>query len=485
MTNAEGSRRWAVGITAAVLTLLAASVAPAQTVLTALVNFNGTKGAYPYGSVVQGVDGNLYGTTISGGANNNCAAQGYVGCGTIYKMTPKGELTTFYAFCSQPNCVDGAGPAAGLVLGTDGNFYGTTLSGGNSAGAGTAFKITPEGVFTTLHSFCAQPSCADGSRPGEVLVQGRDGSFYGTTSSGGTFVSLGGTIFNLTAGGNFTTLHSFNGTDGLTPDALVQGADGNFYGTTDQGGAYNGGTFFTMNQAGTLVTLYDFCRLSGCPDGFAPAGLLQAGDGNFYGFTVYGGSFDQGTVFRVTPAGALTTLYSFGESDGFLPPAIFPSSLLQGTDGNLYGTTILGGDVSTGTVFRMSLSGAEVTLGTFDSYDGEYPGALAQATNGKFYGTAVRGGHYGNGTIFRLSTGLAPFISPLPQSAPAGQRVEILGHDLTGATSVTFNGTAAIFTIESPTLIKTTVPAGATSGPLQVLVPRGRLSSNVSFQVLP
>ncbi|MGA7927969.1 MAG: choice-of-anchor tandem repeat GloVer-containing protein [Candidatus Sulfotelmatobacter sp.] len=200
-----------------------------------------SEGEVPNGLLVQGPDGNFYGTTQSGGINNPYCASG---CGTVFKITPQGTLTSLYSFCSEPNCADGASPGAGLALGSDGNFYGTTeLAGANaiepSAVAGTIFKITPGGLLTTLYSFCAKANCADGQGPQEALVQGKNGDFYGTTS--GNY----GTIFKLTRSGVFTTLFSFSFScnsescpNGLGPNsALVEGAGGNFYGTTFTGGA--------------------------------------------------------------------------------------------------------------------------------------------------------------------------------------------------------------------------------------------------------
>ena len=212
-------------------------------------------------------------------------------------------LTTLYSFCSQPNCVDGAYPQAGLVQGTDGNFYGTTA---NDAGPnqGTVFKVTAGGTLTSLYNFCAQTGCPDGSQPSGGLVQATDGNLYGTTVLGGA--SDYGTVFKITPGGTLTSLYSFcaagfSCADGGYPHAgLVQATDGNFYGTTFQGGAYGGGTVFKITAAGTLTTLHSFGGFG--TDGYAPfAGLVQATDGNFYGTTNLGGPRGYGTVFKITP----------------------------------------------------------------------------------------------------------------------------------------------------------------------------------------
>src|SRR5438876_4585880 len=409
---------WKTICLACALSVATALPSPAQT-FTTLVNFDSTNGAGPrYVSRVQGTDGNLYGTTEASG-------------GTVFKMTPKGALTTLYSFGAQSGA-NGSTPWSGLALGTDGSFYGTTIEGGSSTscygGCGTVFKIIPAGVATTLHSF----DPAGGGSPSGALIQGTDGNFYGTTQIGGANNSCDnggptgcGTICKITSGGTLTTLHSFNGTDGWKPIAgLVQGTEGNFYGTTVLGGAYGGGTVFRMTPAGALTTLYNFCTQSGCTDGLSPfAPLIQASNGNFYGTTSGGGTnycwFDQqgGTIFKITPRGGLTTLYSFCLSDGRTPE----SPLIRASDGKLYGTTRDGGNGNNctsafgdgcGTVFRIVPGGTLTTLHTFNLTDGDIvTGGLVQATNGKFYGTTWGGGANTEGTLFSEDVGLGPFIT--------------------------------------------------------------------------
>ncbi len=270
---------------------VAAIGSPAQT-FTTLANFDGTTGSVPYGSLVQGIDGNLYGTTTFGGAKQS---------GTVFRITPGGILTSLYSFCAQTGCADGASPAVGLVLATNGNFYGTTQYGGASCvraigGCGTVFEITPGGTFTTLYSFCTQAGCPDGAFPLAGLVQGADGNLYGSTPSYGANGS-GGTLFKITPSGTLNTVYSFcsqtNCADGASPSGtLVQAGNGNFYGTTALGGAEgpNFGTVFEITSGGALTTLSSFCSQSGCTDGEHPdAGLVLATDGNFYGTTFDGG----------------------------------------------------------------------------------------------------------------------------------------------------------------------------------------------------
>jgi uncharacterized repeat protein (TIGR03803 family) len=247
--------------------------------LTILYNFcsqaNCADGAFPDGSLVQSADGNFYGTTSAGGNNNDLACY-TAGCGTVFKITASGALTTLYRFCSKTNCVDGASPLAGLVQAADGDFYGTTPWGGancvSQGGCGTVFKITPPGELTTLYSFCSLPNCADGAGPRTApLLQATDGNFYGSTEGGGTnsrACPTGcGTIFQITAAGALTTFHSFDHTDGLQPNGLVQATDGNFYGTTQYGGnsgnkcSVGCGTVFSLSMSlGPFVT---FVQASG------------------------------------------------------------------------------------------------------------------------------------------------------------------------------------------------------------------------------
>ncbi len=468
---------------------------PAQT-LTRLYSFCAergcTDGSYPFAALVQATNGNLYGTTLEGGLDGFS--------GTVFTITPSGTLTTLHSLGSS----HGSEPYAGVVQATDGNFYGTTTYGGGdacSAGCGTVFETTPTGALTTLYRFCSQSGCPDGAHPTGTLVQATNGNFYGTTC--GSICSgpdSSGTVFEITPTGTLTTLYSFcsqNGCpDGESPSSgLIEATDGNFYGTTAYGGA-NGldyGTVFKVTPSGTLTTLYTFCSRSGCPDGSYPYTLVQATDGYFYGTTQYGGTNNYGTVFKITSGGTLTTLYNFCSQSG-CTDGEGPAALVQATDGNLYGTTEFGGvsscELGCGTVFKMTAAGTLTTLYSFCSEggcpDGQYPGgALAQDTSGNFYGTTFEGGANRRGTVFSLSVGLGPFVETQPTLGPVGRPVRILGSNLTGATSVTFNGTAAVFRVLSSSLINTIVPAGATTGTVRVVTPGGTLSSNVPFRVRP
>jgi uncharacterized repeat protein (TIGR03803 family) len=463
--------------------VIAASQSKAQT-YTVKGNFTATTKGTSLASLVEGTDGNFYVTTTFAGTHKE---------GSILKITPDGTISVLYSFCSLANCADGEYPFAGLTLGNDGNLYGVTAYGGAGScpsqknGCGTIFKITSAGKLTTLHSF----SSTDGRDPQGPLFLAANGSFYGMTVLGGANDS--GTVFKTTPTGSLTTLYSFcslaNCADGLWPiNGLTQGKDGNFYGTTGGSDTY-GGTVFKMTATGTLTTLFTFCNDTEfyCTDGAYPSGLIQAGNGSFYGTTYTGGPIGAGTVFRITSQGALTVLHTFQNTgtDGMEPR----DSLTLGTDGNLYGTTQNGGLTGVGTLFEITPNGKFTTL--YSLYcepdyciDGStVDGSLVQGTDGTFYGTADEEGVTGYGTFFNLITGLQPFVKTLPTRGTANSAVTIVGSYLTGATSVGFNGTAAQFTVISDSEIKTKVPTGATTGKLTVVTPTGTFTSHTAFQV--
>jgi uncharacterized repeat protein (TIGR03803 family) len=455
----------------------------AQT-FTTLASFGGAFGYNPW-PVVQGIDGNFYGVTESGPNLNDY--------GTIFKVTPQGALTTLYQFCSQPNCADGYEPDGALVQAVDGNFYGTTSTGGaNNERGGTVYKVSPTGRLTTLYSFCAQPNCTDGNAPVTGLTQAADGNFYGTTEGGGVYGY--GTAFRITPQGTLTTLHSFDGpVDGDEPTArLLQGSDGDLYGTTIFGYGDTGlgaGTIFRISPEGAFTLLYAWsCNENKCLDGSNPnGGLVQAPSGGIYGATGDGGIDNYGVIFKMTPEGTLTPLFSFDSTDGRDPNGWGP--LLVATDANLYGTTAEGGAYGFGNVFELTSSGKLSTLYSFCSQPSCTDGAFAvygiiQATNGNFYGTTYGGGASGYGTFFGLTSGLAPFVETLLTSGRVGAGVVILGNNLLGASNVSFNGTSAAYTIVSNTAIRTTVPVGATTGFVTVVTPSGALTSNKIFRVI-
>lgn len=426
-----------------------ATVSTSAQTITTLYSFcaeaNCADGEVPAG-LIQGTDGNFYGTTETGGAGVAAPA------GTVFKITAAGALTTLYTFCGANCYQNGDGPLAGVTEGKDGNLYGTTSGGGSGtyalgADGGTVFKLTTGGTFKKLHSFCSSEGCADGEEPLAGLVQAKNGDFYGTTLYGGTNANClyfgtyeCGTVFSITASGKLKTLYSFCAQsgcpDGFAPSTpLIQATNGDLYGTTTEGGTnldcYNDsgglggcGTVFRITLGGALTTIYNFCALPGCRDGAGPTALMQASDGNFYGATGGMGRCNGGTVFKLTVGGKLTTLYSFAgvENCGNLANGAFPAGpLIQGKDGNFYGTTsgyCFGSGCeagSSGTIFKITPTGKLTTLYSFCSLancaDGFEPLAgVIQGTNGLFYGVTSSGGANDpqelsgvGGTVFSLS----------------------------------------------------------------------------------
>jgi uncharacterized repeat protein (TIGR03803 family) len=460
--------------TAQAQTAVSRPAAPANATLTTLVSFNQVDGESALSTLAQGTDGNFYGTTNIGGLNFS---------GTVFSVTPQGTLTTLYNFSDALGNIDGISPYGGVILGTDGNFYGTTTAGNENEG--TVFKITPEGSLTVLHSFYG----TDGKDAAAALVQAAGGIFYGTTLEGGAYGS--GTIFKITPEGTFTSLYSFCAQTGC-PDgslpfgSLIQGMDGNFYGTTEEGGANGVGTVFRITAQGALTTLYSFCSQTNCTDGSYPQGTLsQSANGNLYGTARYGGANGDGTVFVITLKGTLTTLHSFNGTDGSGPVA----GVFLASDGDFYGTASNDGkNGNFGTIYRMSPAGKFATLVNFDGANGTWPyGGIIQGTDGSFYGETMFGGSgssSGSGTVYSLNVGLTPFVETQITSGKVGTPVVILGTNLSAATGVTFNGTMTKFTIVSSSEILTKVPVGATSGPVVVTTPSGPLTSNRSFTVV-
>lgn len=470
----------------------AISISAHSQTFTTLFNFGGSNGSFANGSLVQGRDANVYGTTVFGGRGGSSCSQS--GCGTVFKVDANGALTN-YSFCIQKGCPDGAWPNAGLLLSNDGSFYGVTSLGG-AGDCGTVFKITAIAALTTLHTF----DDAHGCRADAELFRGTDEHFYGTTfgggnNQGGCGGGVGcGTLFRTNSQGSLEAVYLFcsaaNCSDGDNPLAgVVQGSDGDFYGTTS--GMYmSAGTIFKLSKDGTLSTLYTF---HDCGDGMRPlSGLVQGKDGDFYG-TTSGASFCPGTVFKITPQGALTTLYYFCAQTNCTDGQFPYGGLIEGTDGNFYGETNEGGGLGgescyshgCGTVFRITPGGVLTTLHSFDYTDGANPvGKLLQATDGSLYGTTQTGGANGGGTVFRISTGLGPFVAFVQNAGRVGQTGGILGQGFTGATSVAINGTPANFQILSDTYLTATVPPGATSGYVTVTTPGGELKSNAPFRVV-
>lgn len=441
---------------------LAVMVTPswAQTLKT-LVDFDGSNGATPY-FMLQGRDGNVWGTTYGSGSTY---------CGTVYKMTPTGIFTPVLTTQCSSTFSDGNEPE-GMVQGTDGNFYGIAGFGGTNE-QGSVFKLTPKGVLTTLVSFDG----SNGSFPVGTLTQGTDGNLYGATYGGGDQYSYG-TVFKVTTKGVLTTLYQFDFTHGAQPYAgLIQGTDGNLYGATYAGGAYGGGAIYKITPQGILTVVFNMGGQVGDPRSPVTP-LVQGNDGNFYGVTSYGGIDNYGGIFKVTPGGAFSTLYSFSGADGYSP--IGP--LFVGSDGNFWGTTAYN-TTGQGTLFKITPNGTLTTVHVFDGNDGAMPVALIEDTSGTFYGLTNMGGTSNAGTIFSLSDGLSPFVGLLFNSGKVGASIGILGQGLKTTKSVSFNGKSAKFTVVSGNYLTATVPTGATSGFVTVQTSTSTLQSNRTFVV--
>jgi len=474
-------------------------------------------GKIPYSELIQGADGNYYGTTTEGGDSSCSDGFGLEGCGTIFKITPGGVETVLFQFTydsTTNTAVNGIYPYGGMVQARDGNFYGTTAYGGNPAagcilGCGVVFKITPAGKFTLLHQFAGLSSNpAEGAVPTGRLIQAIDGKLYGTTTAGGAVQAYynQGTIFSITTSGAFTTLHQFDNihgvTDGVNPYAgLVQGKDGNFYGTTYFGGTTNTGTVFKFSKTGSMTVLHSFVETSHLvyPDGaFLQGALVQGTDGNLYGTATQGGvaSGSYGTLFEVTTNGKFTNLYDFNPTTGSVFGYYPVAGVIQASDGNFYGTTEYGGPsgCDCGTVFEMSVTGIVSQIAQFDDANtGRWPiSAALQAADGTLFVTNAKGpsiGSHDPGTIMQINNGLSKpkptIIGFAPTSGKVGQNITILGTHFVGTTGVSFNGTAAKFAVKSTAIVVTVVPPGASSGRITVTNAGGSAISVGSFTVLP
>ena len=348
-----------------------------------------SNGQFPYAGLLEAADGNLYGTTYEGGASNR---------GTAFKVTLAGTHTLLHSFHDG----DGSIPVGGFVQGTDGLLYGTTGFGG-SYGFGTAFSLTPDGTLTTLHSFATDEF---GATPNAGLTFGADGNLYGTTWQNGG--GGRGTVFSLTPSGTFSLLHTFITGEGKETSApLTLADDGNFYVASFMGGANDMGAILKIAPSGQVTVLHSFNSTDGANPGYGP--VVQGSDGAFYGTTENGGGSNLGTVFRVTAAGEFATIHSFSGTDGATPFG----GLVASNDGNFYGTTYAGGpdwvpngSSGWGTLFKITTAGAVTTIHALNYFDGSGPAAtMIKASDGNYYGTTLYGGTSGLGSVFRITPG--------------------------------------------------------------------------------
>jgi len=455
-----------------------------------------TDGAYPFGGVSLGFDGNLHGTTQGGGSAN---------AGTVFKLTPTGTLTTQHSFV---NGTDESVPIYTTFQGQDGNTYGVSLGQYNGQ-YGEFFKVSSSGTFTVLHDF----TFTDGANP-NLPIQGTDGNFYGTTSLGGT--KNFGVVYKMTPTGKTTVLHNFIGypTDGTYPKGiLVQGKDGNFYGVTYQGGSNNQGCVFKITPTGVLTIIHSFVYKSPSFDGQLPlAGLALGTDGNFYGSTSAGGTKNAGILYKLTPSGTETILNNFCDPtcNGFGSA----TPMVLHTDGNLYGNT--NGNSLGGAVFyRLNMGfkplvnlvtwtakvGKTVEIlgqgftGTTQVLFGSTPATFQNISDTYMTATVPAGATTGTVTVTTFTTSyksnrsflVTPQITSFsPTSAKVGTLLTISGVSLSQTSKVTIGGKSAAFTVVSDTQVTATVPAGAKSGQkITITTPGGVGSSVANFVVLP
>jgi uncharacterized repeat protein (TIGR03803 family) len=387
------------------------------------------------GDLLLADDGNFYVASFAGGS---------AGGGAVARITPGGIVTVLGSLTGNDGL--GAQSYAKLIQASDGNLYGTTYLGGKD-GRGTVFKQTLAGTLTTLYGFPSGKS--QPLLPYAGLLQAPDGHLYGSTMRGGA--SDAGTVFRLTLAGELTVLHEFNGKDGQNPEGtLIVGGDGNLYGTTLIGGENDRGTIYRISTGGTYTVLYSFpalgefntAGLATNDTGANPrSALLLAADGNYYGTAYQGGASGYGTVFRMTPAGTVTALYSFG---GTPRSGGYPlSGLTQDASGALYGTTEKGGHVNNGTAYRITTGGVYTMLHSFVGSidDGQSPYATLLPLNGELYGVTYNDGIAGFGAVFKLvlpQAGVLPIqFSVAPAEILIGGNATLTWSSPTASTCIT------------------------------------------------
>jgi uncharacterized repeat protein (TIGR03803 family) len=412
----------------------------------------------PFAGVILGSDGRFYGTTGSGGLDHH---------GTVYVLDSAGNFSDIHQF----NGVDGAAPLTELIEATDGFFYGNA--------GGTIFRLSPTGDFLSLFSF----NGTNGREP-SALIQATDGNFYGTTASSGA--SGPGAVFRMTATGQVSNVHTFTDTEGRTAShwaGLVQASDGDLYGVTS-GSDYFAcplqtcvAAIFRMDLLGNFEVVHTLTPSEGS---IIHARLVASSDGWLYGAARRGGVYQYGTLFRVHPVtGTFEVLHSFDGSDGREPV-----SLMQATDGRIYGKTVLGGDNGVGTIFRFDPQSGVTAIHSFDQFiEGNGCCArFAQGPDGHLYGTTVAGGAHDGGTLYRLLTFLGPpqltvaSVVPSAGSTSGGRTVTISGTGFVLDTSVTFGGQPAtsVTFIDSTSLRATTPPYAAGTVDVAVVNPDGQ-----------
>jgi uncharacterized repeat protein (TIGR03803 family) len=447
--------------------LLLSGAGEAQT-FTTIHTFNGGDGSGPDAVLVQGRDGQLYGTTASGGTGT-CSP--YSGCGTVFKVDTSGNLTTLHNFAG----ADGSLPQ-GVVLAKDGNFYGAATNGGAN-GFGVIYRITSSGAFTQLYNFTGG---ADGKNPSNQLLQAIDGNLYGLTPTG---------LYRYTISGSVTTIYTIPAPIPGVTAPLIQSIDGAMYATFPYfytSGPTSAGSIVKFSFQGAILFEFDFPYNNASMGQYPFSAVVQGADGNLYGTASTGGTYTYGTAFKLNPkTRMLSVLHDFDYSDGNLIYA----GLAQGTDGNFYGVAADGGAFPfPGVMYEVTPLGVFTNFLTLPDHQEDWPvWSMIQHTNGKFYSMTQNGGnttYYG--TVYSFDNGLTPFITFVGFQGRSGANVQILGQGLVGTTSVTFNGIAATsFRVVNSTFLTAVVPKDATTGPVVVTTPRGALTSNVSFRIIP
>jgi uncharacterized repeat protein (TIGR03803 family) len=460
----------------ATLFFLALSGVASAASFTVLHSFSGPDGETPAAPLVQGADGFFYGVAAHGGDFTVLSPDGG---GTAFRVDASGTITTLHTFRGP----EGAWPKS-LIQGRDGFFYGTATLGGQTSistlnpGVGTIFRMDAAGVVTVLYVF--PYSIGGGSSQPGPIVQGADGAIYGGALGAYGTSAIGGYVYRFDPiTGVFRHLHDFVGSDGAIPTGpLFQAADGFFYGTTNQGGLWNSGVIYKVDVLGHFVLLHSLSPLYPGEGSEPKGGVIQASDGFFYGTTEQGSYF--GEIFRMDAAGNFTVLHRFDAyaSDGGSPV----SGLVEGRDGFLYGTAQIGGQPVTsssrhGVVFRMDKAGAVTVVHTFTGLDGYKPqAAVLQGADGGLYGSTIVGGASGLGVLFRMEP-LVSTPAPLPTLAQLAlsPSTVIGGQSSTG--SIRLNGPApsggAVITLSSGS-------AAAASVPATVTVPAGAWTASFS-----
>jgi uncharacterized repeat protein (TIGR03803 family) len=488
----RGRNRRACRHICAVVFFCAAMAIASQAQFTKLVDLTTTTGEFPRSPLVQGLDGNLYGTTFEAGI---------FGGGTFFQLTPAGTFTKLYDFCfnDNPGCPDGSDQSGSIALGPDGNFYGTGQGSFFGSELGIAYKMTPTGTPTTLHTFCSQPSCADGAFPTNGgLTLAWNGNFYGTAFPQDGNTNFDDVVFAVSSSATFhvrlTVCPGQICPTAAGPSGGLLQASGGYLVGPGPGGTNGLGAIYRMTPLGVPTVLYSMCDDSACHLGSnTTTPLVQNHAGNLFGTNLLGGAgpfctLEEGcgNVFQLIGS-AYTAMHNFCNWPNCVDGSQ-PNALILASDGNFYGTTNAGGSTGKGVVFKITPSHSYSVIHQFLGSDGQNPGAaLMQATDGTLYGTTIGGGsNLGNeeGTIFKISLGLPPFIKTVQPAGKVGDTILILGNGLTGSTSVTFNDTSASFTVVSDTEISATVPSGATTGTIQVVTPSNTLLTLGVFPVV-